>query len=113
MNKKIIVLIALVLPIVLVSGCVNTGINSFEDCANAGYPVMESYPRQCRTPDGRTFVEVISHECTEEEKQAEACTLEYLPVCGFKSDESSQTYGNGCQACADNVNYWELGECTE
>lgn len=35
-------------------------INSFEDCAAAGYPVMESYPRQCKTPDGRTFVENIS-----------------------------------------------------
>lgn len=31
-------------------------INSFEACAAAGYPIMESYPRQCRTPDGRTFV---------------------------------------------------------
>lgn len=32
-------------------------ISSFEDCAKAGYPVMESYPRQCQTPDGRNFVE--------------------------------------------------------
>jgi len=34
-------------------------ISSFEECVEAGYPVMESYPRQCRTPDGRTFVEEI------------------------------------------------------
>ncbi len=34
-------------------------ISSFEDCVQAGYPVMESYPRQCKTPEGRTFVEVI------------------------------------------------------
>lgn len=32
---------------------------SFEDCADAGYLVMESYPRQCRTPDGRLYVEEI------------------------------------------------------
>ena len=32
---------------------------SFEDCAKAGYPIMESYPRQCRSKDGRTFVEEI------------------------------------------------------
>lgn len=32
-------------------------VNSFEECAEAGYPVMESLPRQCRTPDGRTFEE--------------------------------------------------------
>jgi hypothetical protein len=30
-------------------------INSFEECATAGYPVMESYPERCMTPDGRTF----------------------------------------------------------
>lgn len=32
---------------------------SFEDCAAAGYPIMESYPRQCRTPDGRTYAEEL------------------------------------------------------
>lgn len=33
-------------------------INSFEECVDAGNPVMESYPRQCRA-GGRTFVEEI------------------------------------------------------
>src|SRR3989344_2601372 len=33
------------------------GIASFEECVAAGYPVMESYPSQCRTPDGTLFVE--------------------------------------------------------
>ncbi len=35
-------------------------IDSFEACAAAGYPVMESYPEQCLTPDGRNFVRDIS-----------------------------------------------------
>lgn len=35
-------------------------ISSFDECAQAGYPIMESYPRQCNTPDGRTFVEQIN-----------------------------------------------------
>ncbi len=39
---------------------------SFEDCVDAGYPVMESYPRQCRTPDGRTYAE----EPTDEDRAA-------------------------------------------
>ncbi|TSC76218.1 MAG: hypothetical protein G01um101431_839 [Parcubacteria group bacterium Gr01-1014_31] len=30
---------------------------SFSDCVAAGNPVQESFPRQCRTPDGRMFVE--------------------------------------------------------
>ncbi|MHA7647982.1 PQQ-dependent sugar dehydrogenase [Nitrosopumilus sp. S4] len=34
-------------------------INSFEDCLAAGLPIMESYPRQCRTEDGKNFVEKI------------------------------------------------------
>jgi len=34
-------------------------VSDFQSCAAAGNPVMESYPRQCNTPDGRHFVEVI------------------------------------------------------
>lgn len=32
-------------------------VSNFQDCVDASYPVMESYPRQCMTPDGRNFVE--------------------------------------------------------
>lgn len=48
-------------------------INSFEECVEAGYPVAESYPRQCQTPDGRNFVEELTggtgRVCTQEAKQ--------------------------------------------
>ena len=37
-------------------------ISSFEDCAAAGNAVMESYPRQCNTVDGKHFVEDIGNE---------------------------------------------------
>lgn len=37
-------------------------ITSFEECAAAGYPIMESYPEQCRTPDGRNFTRDISND---------------------------------------------------
>jgi len=30
-------------------------ITSFADCVEAGNPIMESYPEQCRTKDGRHF----------------------------------------------------------
>jgi hypothetical protein len=30
-------------------------INSFEDCKKAGYPIQESYPETCKTPDGKSF----------------------------------------------------------
>ncbi len=35
-------------------------IDSFADCVAAGYPVMESYPEQCRTPEGKHFTRDIS-----------------------------------------------------
>jgi len=38
----------------------NNEINNFEECIAAGNPAMESHPRQCRTEDGKHFVEVIS-----------------------------------------------------
>jgi len=42
-------------------------INSFEECAAAGNPIMESYPQQCRDPkSGNTFTE----ELTDEEKES-------------------------------------------
>jgi len=36
-----------------------SSITNFEECIAAGNPAMESYPRQCRTPDGKHFVESI------------------------------------------------------
>jgi hypothetical protein len=59
-----------VAAVLFVSGCTTVpgngadAITTFEECAAAGYPVMESYPRQCRTPGppGQTFVEVIDED---------------------------------------------------
>lgn len=36
-------------------------VTTFEECVTAGNPVMESYPRQCRS-GGQTFVEGIGNE---------------------------------------------------
>lgn len=35
-------------------------IGTFEECINAGYPIMESYPRRCSVPGGPTFTEEIA-----------------------------------------------------
>lgn len=32
---------------------------TYEECVDAGYPILESYPMQCKTPDGRTFVSPV------------------------------------------------------
>ena len=44
----------------------------------------------------------------------EACTMEYDPVCGRKKDQSTATYGNACEACADPIVLEYIpGECRE
>jgi ovoinhibitor len=45
--------------------------------------------------------------CTEEQKQAEICTMEYAPVCG----SDNMTYGNKCVACSHGIEYYVRGEC--
>jgi putative hemolysin len=47
------------------------------------------------------------HICTIEEKNAEICTMDYMPVCG----SDGQTHGNGCGACSAGVDLWVAGEC--
>jgi len=34
-------------------------ITNFQQCAAAGYPVMQSYPPQCTLPNGRFFVQQV------------------------------------------------------
>lgn len=34
-------------------------INSFDRCAKAGYPILQTAPRQCKAPDGKTFRESV------------------------------------------------------
>lgn len=31
----------------------------FHTCVDAGYPVLETFPEQCKTPDGRTFANEV------------------------------------------------------
>ncbi len=60
----IIILIAAAVLILLPPSEVQapvTEVTSFIECSAAGYPVAESYPRQCSTPEGTHFVEDIGN----------------------------------------------------
>jgi len=66
-NRKLFYgfLVVFLITVILVSSCtqkddttiITQEINSFDDCAKAGYPILESYPRQCKIPDGGSFIE--------------------------------------------------------
>ncbi len=40
----------------------DSSISSYEECVAAGYPILKSYPPQCRTPDGKHFTAKISED---------------------------------------------------
>ncbi|MBU2213650.1 Gmad2 immunoglobulin-like domain-containing protein [Patescibacteria group bacterium] len=60
MKKFPLLLITLILAACTPSE--RTTIENFDDCVAAGNPIMESYPQQCRTKDGRLFREDIGDE---------------------------------------------------
>lgn len=37
-------------------------ISNYEQCVAAGNPILESYPEQCVTPDGRSFTRELTLE---------------------------------------------------
>ncbi|MCK5017317.1 MAG: DUF333 domain-containing protein [Candidatus Peribacteraceae bacterium] len=61
------ILLIIIIITVSISGCVQSSpivnadeITNFDECLAAGYPAMESYPRQCAVPGGETFTEKIT-----------------------------------------------------
>ncbi len=68
MKIKIILTIILLIVTVALAGVAiftsfnkkTDGINSFEKCQAAGYQILETFPAQCKTPEGKTFKQVIN-----------------------------------------------------
>ncbi len=69
------------------------------------------------------FDEIIYEEgeCTEEQRNVDACIEIYQPVCGWFKDTTNclvypcaNTYSNSCHACMDEtVARWTEGKCPE
>ncbi len=61
---RLVLLTAIAMLAVFLAGCEEGGvpppqITSFGECAAAGHPILESYPRQCAVPGGEKFVEEV------------------------------------------------------
>lgn len=67
-------------------------IDSFESCANR-YPVMESYPAQCNTPDGKHFVQSIT---SDERNKITLPRSKKPPTCGDGICQSVVCTSLGC-----------------
>lgn len=63
--KRVLILIFIIVAVVgggmIFFGGKETEITNFEECAQAGNPIMESYPRQCAAR-GEVFVEKIQED---------------------------------------------------
>lgn len=135
-NLAIIIVLILIILIIITfififnNKLIVSNVRDFESCKNAGYPILESFPRQCKTPDGKTFIEEIKIDdknksldknyCTSESRKGDVCITLYEPVCGWFDPEKIQcikypcaeTFSNSCFACLDEkVLYWTDGEC--
>ncbi len=65
---------------------------SFEDCVSAGYIVLEIYPRQCKTPDGRTYTEEVPEKISYNNSSSDLIQVE-LPFPGAVTGKEFSVIG--------------------
>lgn len=80
----------------------NSDVNSFEECVAAGNLIMDSYPPQCQTSDGKTFTQNLPSWKTDD------VTLMRVPQTGELS-----CFGCGATICIDPTPGLEIIEETE
>lgn len=99
-NKQIVIIVAVAAAALagiamwsnaFKNGGSSTNVTSFEECVQAGYPVMESFPRQCKTPDGRNFVEQIESGIRGTVLLGPKCPVEQEPPAEDCADKPYET----------------------
>lgn len=61
-------------------------VTSYEECVEAGYPVLESFPEQCRDDKGETFVRELSEEEREAMQQQDFYGSSTFATCETNDD---------------------------
>jgi putative hemolysin len=111
-NRKILItILALVFILIFIFGFVlvfnfiqanknKVKVNNFTDCANNGYAIMETYPRQCRDPiSGKTFTEVIDNKPICEDKCGDGVCQEITcQAVGCPCSESADLCPGDCKS---------------
>ena len=106
-------------------------ITNFKECAAAGNPIAESYPRQCRHA-GQLFVEEVVQPisppvdigkeilCSAESRMTDVCATVIDTVCATVEIQCikapcnpvKNTFNNSCEACRNSlVKSYIKGEC--
>lgn len=105
MEIEKIIFILIMLSIIILGGCTKkTEITNFEDCINAGNPIMESYPRQC-TANGQTFTEEINKlrlQCESENGTWINTAKECEGISKQSCDKLGGTFNECASACRNN-----------
>lgn len=104
-GKGIIILIiiianAIVFSLFIINPEENNNINNFEECVAAGYPIMESYPRQCMTTDGKKFVEILEGGRDIECESLGGTWIESAKECEYISEEQCLIMNGNFNPCA-------------
>jgi putative hemolysin len=93
------------------------GMCHFADQTCEEWALFRSNATNCTGADGT----LAKTYCKPEQRNVQACTMEYGPVCGWFDSSinclaypCAQTASNPCMACADpKVEYYTGGECPE
>lgn len=92
----------------------NSPLGQYGVCIKDGSECEEwaLFKGECDFEESRTY-------CTQAQKEANICTMEFMPVCGYKEVQCikapcppiSETYSNKCGACSAGSDYWVQGDC--
>lgn len=96
------------------SSVLDEEITSFEECVAAGNTILESYPRECRTPDGETFIEETEQDFNLEQSCVDSGgTVEEGMCCLTTTDFPNLCLIGACGCSPENSQEIKICNCGE